>query len=247
MHYKALHYKAMNFKLQHVHPYKTNRLVACSTEISGDESAHACRWLQGVKPTLLAQSEGAPGHVHLQGVRHPLLLQPCLSPLPDIPTSPAFISDASDGLSSDSDLDITTSWRAMHTDSEYSEWMSGEEDRKVAEGSEGQSGEAGWPTALDLKVPEGARVVAVTGPNTGVLLLEFYCLQLSVCKGTSIHPNNEWKAHGSLFKLHTICHLLFTCNQCTAFMCRWEDSNAQDAGCQCADGPGRHVLACVYK
>ena len=133
------------------------------------DGAHACRWLQGARPTLLAQSEGSAAHVHLEGVRHPMLLQPCLAPLPHVPSPPAFVSDGSGSLSSDSDVDVTTSWRAMHTDSEYSGWMSADEDQKAREGSREDAESAVWPTALDLQVPAGARVVAVTGPNTGTL------------------------------------------------------------------------------
>jgi hypothetical protein len=96
-----------------------------------------------------------------------MLLQPCLPALPDIPASPTFVSD-NDSWSSDSDLDISSSWRAMHADSEYSGWRSGEDAQKESEASEGEHAQAVWPTALDLKVPQGARVVAVTGPNTGL-------------------------------------------------------------------------------
>ena len=96
-----------------------------------------------------------------------MLLEPCLPALPEVPSSPPFANGDSDSLSSDSDLDVTSSWRAMHTDSEYSGWMSADEDQKAGERSSAEA----WPTALDLQVPPGARVVAVTGPNTGVLVL----------------------------------------------------------------------------
>lgn len=92
-----------------------------------------------------------------------MLLQPCLPALPDLPASPMFVSDGSDSLSSDSDLDITSSWRASHTDAEYAGPMSEQE-----EADESAEVEPVWPTALDLRVPDGARVVTVTGPNTGM-------------------------------------------------------------------------------
>jgi hypothetical protein len=60
------------------------------------------RWLKGVKPTLLQQEAGCPGTLHLPAVRHPLLLQPCLDPLPSIPLPPELDSESS----SESDLDI---------------------------------------------------------------------------------------------------------------------------------------------
>jgi hypothetical protein len=216
-----------------------------------------------VKPRLLPQIDGIPGCVHLEGVRHPMLLMPCLAGLPDILTAPAFLRQADDGSGSlsESDLDITTSWGSTRTDSRYSSTLSSEDDRKAGKGS-AQEQEALWPTALDLRVPEGIHVVAVTGPNTGVCP----CFTSSILSSSSravFLPAVASLGTGAITHASSItCSREATSENMTGdnpfshapndiieafwliFKCRWQDGNAQDSRSQCVDGPGRHVPTC---
>ena len=110
-------------------------------------------------PRLMTIQEGrSTGWVRLQGIRHPLLLQPALEPLPRVPT----LEDASL-------TEFYSSSTASYTSS--SDGASSSE----ADEDEGAGGGAP-PRPIDLRVPPLISVASITGPNTGTvapLIIQF--------------------------------------------------------------------------
>lgn len=83
-----------------------------------------------------------PSPVYVPGAVHPLLLEPSLNPLPRAPTA--------------EDQPFAANFQAVPT-------FGG-----PAAGTGGVQGHAAArPRPLDLRVPPGKRIVAITGPNTG--------------------------------------------------------------------------------
>jgi DNA mismatch repair protein MutS2 len=133
-------------------------------DIVAARAKHA-RWCNGVRPLLLdaasssnsSMGDNTPSPLALPGAKHPLLLQPSLPPLPRPPSSddacyatdfvapPLFAfaaATASAGSSSESD-----------------------DEGGAVTVTQQQQGRTAKP--LQLAVPASARVVAITGPNTG--------------------------------------------------------------------------------
>ena len=123
-----------------------------------------CRWLGGIPPVLMDLREAADhGIARLQGVCHPLLLAPCLAPLPAAPTAKEVFVP---GAQSQAVLGLR-------------EPLSASDNESGASGGE-DTGTAGMPRPVDLRVPPGARVASVTGPNTGGKTAALKTLGMSV-------------------------------------------------------------------
>lgn len=97
-----------------------------------------------MRPELLSRELHA-SNVDLAGVRHPLLLQPCLPKLPDPPTEDEI------------------GFAAAANTQPLSEHIQ----RNLRTQSQSHPLPASWPQPLDLTIPAGIQVVALTGANTG--------------------------------------------------------------------------------
>lgn len=95
-------------------------------------------------PVLVSRGTQA-SMIDLAGIRHPLLLQPCLPDLPDPLIQDDTLMTASTG----------TCISNQHGHGNQ------------VEQRESETAPASWPEPLDLTVPEGVQVVALTGANTG--------------------------------------------------------------------------------
>lgn len=95
--------------------------------------------------------------MHALGVFHPLLLEPSLPPLKEPPATEAVNYDAaaSPGSSAVADSMGKASWEPQQPPRQ----MYGHRGRPKGK----------VPCPVDLLVPAGVKVVAVTGPNTGVV------------------------------------------------------------------------------
>lgn len=104
-------------------------------------------WLQATQPRFLSEEESSAGEgcMTISQARHPLLLGPCLSPLPVAPT--ASDTEPSVGIG-----------QSMPSG-------------RSAEPTQARS--RAPPVPLDLLVPSGKTVVVVTGPNTGLSAIQF--------------------------------------------------------------------------
>ena len=112
------------------------------------------------------------GFARLHGVCHPLLLEEALEPLPTPPTADdIFVPGiaATGGISQSTPADIAaraqranqqarSRERSDASDAGGSDW---EDDKWDADAP------GAMPRPVDLRIPAGARVAAVTGPNTG--------------------------------------------------------------------------------
>lgn len=123
----------------------------------------------GVAPKLIdCDAARRDGFARLHGVCHPLLLEEALSPLPEPPTpEDVFVPGvAADGVSQATPADI-----AMRLQRDSMRARSKRE--RASDGSSSEAGErdvdaeGAMPQPVDLRIPPGARVAAVTGPNTG--------------------------------------------------------------------------------
>ena len=95
--------------------------------------------------------------MHALGVFHPLLLEPSLPPLKEPPSTQAVNYDAAASPSSSAVADSMGK----------ASWEPQQPPRQIY-------GKRGWPQGkvpcpVDLLVPAGVKVVAVTGPNTGAV------------------------------------------------------------------------------
>ncbi|CAL8471247.1 g10789 [Coccomyxa elongata] len=105
-------------------------------------------WCSGVRPRFLHPEDATQqGTVQVEGMRHPLLLQRSLPPLPPIPLSPA--------------QDLDTSFLDLVGPPSSSTPVEAPAEAPKPEALQPP------PRAVDFTVPAGARVVTVTGPNTG--------------------------------------------------------------------------------
>jgi hypothetical protein len=128
-------------------------------DVVAARAAHAA-WLGGVRPrfTQWSRDRGqGPAQPPLQvpGALHPLLLAPALSPLPRAPARGDLTPD----------LVEAPAWATP-----VEEQQQGGQGQRRGGGGGGGGGAAGGvsrPQPLDLVVPKAARVVAITGPNTG--------------------------------------------------------------------------------
>lgn len=112
------------------------------------------------------------GCMHALGVFHPLLLEPSLTPLKEPP--------ATDAVNYDADAASLSSSAAADSMGKAS-WEPQQSPRQVY-GKRGRpKGRA--PCPVDLLVPAGVKVVAVTGPNTGAVSAFF-------------PPNQQSQLHG---------------------------------------------------
>ena len=95
------------------------------------------------------------GCMHAMGVYHPLLLEPSLPPLKDPPATEAVNYDAAASPSSSAAADSVgrASWEPQQPP-------------RQTYGHRGQP-KGKLPCPVDLLIPAGVKVVAVTGPNTG--------------------------------------------------------------------------------
>ena len=101
--------------------------------------------LSAVQPQFLDPSNDASGCMSVHDARHPLLLQRGLSPLPNIPGQDEEDPFATD-FSNREPHRASTSGRGEEQAFEQQAWR---------------------PQPVDLLVPPGVQVAAVTGPNTG--------------------------------------------------------------------------------
>ncbi|KAK9844214.1 hypothetical protein WJX81_008230 [Elliptochloris bilobata] len=114
-------------------------------DIATARAKHAA-WLGAVRPRLLRPGEAeARGCVRVRGMRHPLLLQRALPPLPEPPAA-AEVDFASSHLNM---LGPPPAAPARH------------------KSDAPEAAPAELPRPVDLLVRPGARVVMITGPNTG--------------------------------------------------------------------------------
>eukprot|EP00892_Ulva_mutabilis_P004836 jgi/Ulvmu1/2724/UM014_0181.1 len=110
-------------------------------DLASARARHA-KWLRGSRPLLLS-IDSHDAIVDLAGVRHPLLLQNCLETLSDPPTDEGAMFSAS----------VEASCQGTHA--------------KHSQCDAAAPVTASWPEPLDLTVPAGVQVVALTGANTG--------------------------------------------------------------------------------
>lgn len=98
------------------------------------------------------------GCIHALGVFHPLLLEPSLPPLKEPPATEVVNYDAAASPSSSAAADSMGK----------ASWEPQQPPRQIY----GQRGrlKGKVPCPVDLLVPAGVKVVAVTGPNTGMML-----------------------------------------------------------------------------
>lgn len=98
------------------------------------------------------------GCMHVLGVFHPLLLEPSLPPLKEPPATEVVNYDAAASPSSSAAADSMGK----------ASWEPQQPPRQIY----GQRGrpKGKVPCPVDLLVPAGVKVVAVTGPNTGIML-----------------------------------------------------------------------------
>ncbi|KAL0032477.1 hypothetical protein WJX77_002790 [Trebouxia sp. C0004] len=126
-------------------------------DIATARARHAA-WLQALKPVFLSADEAAQtGCIHARAVYHPLLLEPSLPPLKDPPVTEAVNYDASYTASPSGSTAADSMGRAS--------W----EPQQPPRQTHGRRGlvKGRAPCPVDLLVPAGVKVVAVTGPNTG--------------------------------------------------------------------------------
>ena len=101
------------------------------------------------------------GCVQAAAVYHPLLLEPCLEPLQEPPTAQAVDYESFTG-----DILAAAAANALS-------WEPEQPKRQIY-GRRGQP-KGKLPCPIDLLVPPGAKVAAVTGPNTGMAVDGFCC------------------------------------------------------------------------
>ncbi|KAG2493724.1 hypothetical protein HYH03_008237 [Edaphochlamys debaryana] len=103
-------------------------------------------WVGGVRPSFHEAIGPDVSPLHLPGAMHPVLMQRGLPPLPQPPSI--------DDNRFDRDFQAAPAWeprRVLQVDGPTPE----------------PGGAGGLPVPLDLRVPPGRAVVAITGPNTG--------------------------------------------------------------------------------
>jgi hypothetical protein len=111
--------------------------------------------------------------VHLHGVCHPLLAETALPPLPEPPAAMDVIMNTSPGkLGSFKPMDVAKFEAVAEAARNVGKAQ------KVSK--EGKHRVALMPQPVDLRVPTQARVVAVTGPNTGGKTAALKTLGISV-------------------------------------------------------------------
>ncbi|KAL3147779.1 hypothetical protein ABBQ32_002512 [Trebouxia sp. C0010 RCD-2024] len=142
--------KESTMSLQHIMKAVAALDIACA------RGKHAV-WCGAQQPVFISQSEAEEtGCMHALGVFHPLLLEPSLTPLKEPP--------ATDAVNYDADAASLSSSAAADSMGKAS-WEPQQSPRQVY-GKRGRpKGRA--PCPVDLLVPAGVKVVAVTGPNTG--------------------------------------------------------------------------------
>ena len=147
--------------------------AVAALDVASARARHAA-WLGGARPEFVeAAAEAADGAaapaslISAPGALHPLLLEPALEPLPRAPTA--------------DDRPFAADFQAVPTFGALSAaGGAGGGNRRSGSSSSGGGGSrprgerAARPRPLDLRVPAGKRVVAITGPNTGARL---FCSQ----------------------------------------------------------------------
>ena len=118
--------------------------AATQLDIASARGRHA-DWLNATQPRFLSEEACSAGEgcMTIHQARHPLLLGPCLDPLPAAPSSGEEEQVTGIGLPVESIRPANASKR----------------------------GRGKLPVPLDLLVPGGKTVVVVTGPNTGTPLI----------------------------------------------------------------------------
>ena len=158
-------------------------------DLATARARHAA-WLGAVRPSFLsAEDATAQGLVRIPRAWHPLLLQPCLPPLPappvvDLPPragSSSSFADSEDEQGGEAGLGLVPELAGEKTDPLGAAAQAGRSSRARAgprggDGATGSSSSPGseaaaaahpLPVPTQLAVPPGVRVAAVTGPNTG--------------------------------------------------------------------------------
>jgi hypothetical protein len=135
-----------------------------------------CRWIGGSAPQLITcHDAGNDTYAHLHDIMNPILLAPALEPLPAPPKDePIFIPGADENVSEDeaaplpTPADDASMGPNFGINNRNARRHNGSGSTSSASHQKKHDGErAAMPRPVDLRVPKGARVAAVTGPNTG--------------------------------------------------------------------------------
>jgi DNA mismatch repair protein MutS2 len=178
---------------QHAKPLQGLLRSITALDVASARGRHAA-WLGATTPPrfLTAAQAAAGGPVQLPRAWHPLLLQPCLPPLP-LPLLPEELQqqvEAQPLTGSLSGLALVPELAAAATP-KPSGAVGSSMPRRGAKGAsaakagdatapaEGSTVRPAPPQPVDLQVPAGVRVVAVTGPNTGGKTASLKALGLS--------------------------------------------------------------------
>ncbi|PSC69703.1 endonuclease 2 [Micractinium conductrix] len=155
------------------HALQLRALLASITalDVAAARGQHAS-WLGATQPPrfLSAEEAAVGGAVQLPRAWHPLLLQPCLPPPPAPPLTKEMqqLMEASAAPSGPmSDLSLVPELAIAAAPKPVGEIGGSVPKRGSSGSSDGSGSRAKPPQPVDLTVPAGIDVVAVTGPNTG--------------------------------------------------------------------------------
>ena len=149
--------------------------------------------------------------MHALGVFHPLLLEPSLPPLKEPPATEAVNYDAaaSPGSSAIADSMGKASWEPQKPPRQ----MYGHRGRLKGK----------MPCPVDLLVPAGVKVVAVTGPNTGVVPAAYSGAPITFCVLYHMRKSGV---------LLLLCFGVLLCCACFSAICQGLQQELH-AGCPC--------------
>ncbi|KAL4458289.1 hypothetical protein ABPG75_013154 [Micractinium tetrahymenae] len=162
---------------QHAQQLHSVLTAITALDVASARARHAA-WLGATTPPrfLSAEEAVAGGPVRLPRAWHPLLLQPCLPPLPTPPLTEEVQQqmDAQELQSGPlAELALVPELAAAANPKPIGE-VGGSAPKRGGKGGSSDDADAGSsgsrpkpPQPVDLTVPSGVSVVAVTGPNTG--------------------------------------------------------------------------------
>lgn len=143
-------------------------VAVAALDVACARARHAA-WLHAVEPRFCSATEAAAhGPVHICGALHPLLLQPSLPPppLPPLPAQGNAPEHSFGPLAALSMVPELWSRMGMAPAQPTPSGKSATPQQTSASGAAAQR-QPVRPVAIDLTVPDGTKVAAVTGPNTG--------------------------------------------------------------------------------